>query len=68
MIRTRRHKLVVFHGEELGELYDLEQDPGEHDNKWRDPAYQTVKRELLLKLCDRTAQTIDPLPPRVALW
>jgi arylsulfatase len=68
MVRTREHKLVVFHGEETGELYDLSQDPGEHDNKWANPAYESIKGELLLRLCDRMAETIDPLPPRVAPW
>ncbi len=68
MVRTREHKLVVFHGEEMGELYDLRQDPGEHDNKWADPAYREVKGELLLELCDRMAETVDPLPLRVAPW
>ena len=28
MIRTRRHKLVNYHGHGLGELFDLEKDPG----------------------------------------
>jgi arylsulfatase A-like enzyme len=68
MVRTRAYKLVVFHGEEVGELYDLRQDPSEHDNKWADPAYNAVKGELLLKLCDRTAETVDPLPERLAKW
>jgi arylsulfatase len=68
MVRTREYKLVVFHGEEVGELYDLRQDPSEYDNKWADPAYSTVKGELLLKLCDRTAETVDPLPKRLAPW
>lgn len=45
MVRTNEYKLVVFHGEDRGELYDLRQDPGEHENKWADPAYQAVKGE-----------------------
>ncbi|MGH8501198.1 MAG: sulfatase-like hydrolase/transferase [Gammaproteobacteria bacterium] len=68
MVRTHAHKLVAFHGEDTGELYDLEQDPGEHQNRWADPACQTIKRKLLIKLCDRMAETVDPLPPRVAPW
>ena len=68
MVRTPTHKLIAFHGEELGELYDLTQDPGEHENRWGDPAYETVKRELLVRLCDRMAATVDPLPPRTAPW
>lgn len=68
MVRTPTHKLIAFRGEELGELYDLTQDPGEHENRWGDPAYETVKRELLVRLCDRMAATVDPLPPRTAPW
>jgi arylsulfatase len=68
MLRTREHKLVVFHGEQTSELYDFKQDPGEHDNKWVDPAYRAVKSELLLKLCNRMVETVDPLPLRVAPW
>jgi hypothetical protein len=34
MVRTDRHKLVAFHGEALGELYDLEVDPAETTNLW----------------------------------
>jgi arylsulfatase len=68
MVRTNEYKLVVFHGEDIGELYDLRQDPGEHENRWADPAYQAVKGEMLLKLCDRMAETVDPLPPRLAPW
>lgn len=34
MLRTERYKLVVYHGHEVGELYDLEQDPDEFHNLW----------------------------------
>ncbi len=68
MVRTQTHKLVVFHGEDINELYDLRNDPGEHDNRWDDPAYQSVRSELLLKLCDRMAETVDPLSVRYAPW
>ncbi len=68
MVRTQDHKLVVYHGEDTGELYDLRQDPGEHDNKWADPSYRAVRGELLLRLCDRMAETVDPIPPRIAPW
>ncbi len=30
MVRDRRFKLAVYHGQEYGELYDLEEDPWEH--------------------------------------
>ena len=34
MYRTGRYKLVVYHRDELGELFDLENDPHEFDNLW----------------------------------
>jgi len=53
---------------DCGELYDLEQDPNETQNHWDDPAYQGVKVEMLKRLCDRMAWTIDPLPQRKSPW
>ncbi len=47
MHRTRQHKLSVYHGHGLGELYDLENDPWEFNNLWDDPNSQMLKRELL---------------------
>jgi arylsulfatase len=66
MWRNRRHKLVVHHGDELGELYDLELDPGEHINCWNAPAYADVKAALTRRLLDAIALQADPEPPRVA--
>lgn len=68
MVRTDTFKLVKVHGLASGELYDLNEDPGETTNRWDDPAYQTVKLEMLERLCDRMAWTIDPLPVRKAPW
>jgi arylsulfatase A-like enzyme len=47
MHRTRRYKLTVYHGHNLGELYDLHEDPYEFENLWDDPSSQDIKRELL---------------------
>jgi len=68
MVRTREHKLAACHGVEGGELYDLRADPAETRNLWDDPAGRDVKMALLKRLCDRMAETIDPLPVREALW
>ena len=51
-----------------GELYDLEADPQETHNRWHDPAYATLRMELLQRLCDRMAWTVDPLPPREGIF
>lgn len=68
MVRTKTHKLVVAHGEHTGELYDLENDPREWHNLWNDPAAINLKNELLLRLSDRMAFAVDPLPERRAPW
>ncbi len=68
MVRTRTHKLVRTHGLDGGELYDLVADPAETTNLWHDPASADIRAELALLLADRMAETVDPLPPRVANW
>ena len=68
MVRTAGHKLTVDHANKAGELYDLHADPNETHNLWHDPAHMEVKVEMLTRLCDRMAWTVDPLPPRRALW
>ena len=60
MVRTKHHKLVAVHGQDAGELYDLEEDPHETHNRWADAGYQTIKMEMLKRLCDRMAWTVDP--------
>ncbi len=49
-----------------GELYDLERDPGEHRNLWREAEAGAARSRMLALLCDRMAETIDPLPPCLA--
>ncbi len=65
-VRSRDYMLAVYHGEDIGELYDLKKDPGEVRNLWDDPAYVAVKAAMLKRLCERMGETIDPLPPCVA--
>ena len=66
MVRTRHHKLVVDHSHSAGELYDLVRDPAETKNLWSNATAQALKTEMLLRLCNRMAWTIDPLPERRA--
>ncbi|MCY4527201.1 MAG: sulfatase-like hydrolase/transferase, partial [Anaerolineaceae bacterium] len=68
MLRTETHKLVVAHGLTEGELYDLQADPLETHNRWQDPAYANLRMDLLQRLCDRMAWTVDPLPLREGQW
>jgi arylsulfatase A-like enzyme len=68
MVRTRRYKLIAAHGLDEGELYSLEEDPKETRNLWYDPESLALKADMLKRLCDRMAWTVDPLPPRRADW
>ena len=45
----RRYKLTVYYNQPYGELFDLQQDPGEKRNLWDEPEYQSLRGELLLK-------------------
>jgi arylsulfatase A-like enzyme len=62
MIRDRHYKLVVYHGHEAGELFDLYQDPGEFHNLWDDPAYSHIRFELMKQNFDALAFAVDVGP------
>ena len=49
MIRTRTHKLVVSPGN-VNELYDLDRDPNELMNRYDDPGYRGIRRNLSTRL------------------
>ena len=49
MYRDGRYKLCLYHDVELGELYDLQDDPWEHVDLWESPAHQEIKHALVLK-------------------
>ncbi|MBN1901183.1 sulfatase-like hydrolase/transferase [Candidatus Sumerlaeota bacterium] len=68
MARTPHIKIVVDHSHSFGELYDLKKDPKETNNLWDDPDYRDVKMEMLLRVCNRMAWTVDPLPLRRSGW
>ncbi len=67
-LRTADRKLVVRHGHNDGELYDLSTDPGERRNLWGEADWQAEKTALLLRLSTRMAMTCDPLPPRIGVF
>ncbi len=62
MIRDRRYKLIVHHNRNTGRLYDLQEDPGEFDNRWDDPRLAGVKAELMLASFNRLALSVDVGP------
>jgi arylsulfatase A-like enzyme len=52
MHRTHTHKLCIYHGKGVGELFDLREDPWEHHNLWGDPAHAEIRNQL-------TAESFD---------
>ena len=65
MLRTAEAKIVVYHGSEPGELYDLVQDPDEFENLWSDPDSAELKTRLMKQCFDASVFTMDPVPPRL---
>jgi arylsulfatase A-like enzyme len=66
MVRDERYKLTAYHAHDLGELYDLQEDPWEFQNLWDDPAHQEQRHRLLKCCLDEVALSIDLGPPQVA--
>ena len=55
----------MFNGQDVGELYDMENDPGESRNLYHDPAYRAVAeqcRRLLLEWLIRTTRVTTVWP------
>ncbi len=64
MHRTDSHKMIVYHGTDQGELYDLMKDPDEFENLWNSQTHQELKSRLLKETFDASVFTMDPSPPR----
>ncbi|MEM6459207.1 MAG: sulfatase-like hydrolase/transferase [Planctomycetota bacterium] len=47
---TPRYKLTVYRGRDWGELFDLDEDPGELRNRFDDAGYRGVRAELMERL------------------
>ncbi|NOU91735.1 sulfatase-like hydrolase/transferase [Paenibacillus sp. LMG 31456] len=45
----KRYKITVYYNQTYGEIFDLQEDPGEINNLWDAPASASLKTELLLK-------------------
>lgn len=69
MVRTKDWKLVVSHSiQGEGELYNLNVDPGEHENLYANPTFLRKKEELMERLLGHWSHMADPEPQRKADW
>ncbi|HEV2126760.1 MAG TPA: sulfatase/phosphatase domain-containing protein, partial [Chloroflexota bacterium] len=65
-IHAGRYKLTYYGHSRFGELFDLENDPPEHHNRFHDPAYASIRRDLEHQLLDALFATENTLPPQIA--
>lgn len=64
-----RYKMVIYHRHgDLGELFDLEEDPGEFDNLWNRPDMQDLKARRMRTHIDAFMATISAGAERVAAY
>ncbi|MEO1997480.1 MAG: sulfatase-like hydrolase/transferase [Planctomycetaceae bacterium] len=67
MYRNRCHKLCMYHSHGLGELYDLDLDPWEHNNLWDSERHRATRDELVRASFDATMMhSIDLGSERIA--
>ncbi|NQU42840.1 sulfatase-like hydrolase/transferase, partial [bacterium] len=62
----KRYKITVYRGQEYGELFDLEEDPGEVRNLWDDPQVADLKRDLLFRFMQAELEREPTRMPRIA--
>jgi arylsulfatase A-like enzyme len=66
-VRTKTHKCTFELDSGAGELYDLVNDPEEMVNRFDDPAYGAVRKELHAMMRARPGEIVDPLPEPIGM-
>jgi arylsulfatase A-like enzyme len=51
-VRTPHRRMVYYGKDELGELYNLDVDPGEIENQYENPAYTSERLDMMQIICD----------------
>jgi arylsulfatase A-like enzyme len=64
-VRTQRHRMTTELKSESGELYDLHEDPHEMVNRYDEPAYSAVRRELTDMIASSRSSKPSPELPVV---
>ena len=67
-VRNERYKIVYYQKLNIGELYDLEKDPGETYNLWDSSSAKSARDEMMLTMMSRMVDTVDPVPERKCMW
>lgn len=61
-IVDQRYRMTVMSDSGLGELYDLQNDPGEFDNLWDKPEHAGLKARLMERLVQLEIEHTDTVP------
>ncbi len=56
MVFDGEYKSIVYSGEDIGEIYNLKNDPGEFDNLWDNEGIQDLKLRIIKKHLDKVMQ------------
>ena len=68
-LRTRvtdRYRLTWYASQPYGELFDIQEDPQELHNLWKNPAHRSLRDELSTQLLDEVIMNEARLPRRLA--
>ena len=49
MYRDKRYKLSIYHSQGVGELYDMQEDPWEHNDLWDSPEHRDIRDQLIFR-------------------
>ena len=64
---TQRYKITIYCGKIYGELFDLEEDPGELNNLWDDAASAQIKNRLVMEFLHSELARESMYMPRIAI-
>ena len=68
MVFDGRYKSIFYHGHDVGEIYDLENDPMEFVNLWNDQDSRDLKMWLLKRHLDAMMGTTSAGCPRTGSY